>query len=233
MSVPSSELDAQHDLGLRHAASPLSLPGFLEAVTARFGTRVALRFEGRDLRFDDLSESAHSIARALLACGVERGDRVALLISNRPEWATAFFGAALVGAIVVPVNTFATPEERDYILRHSDARLLLMQGQDGLGVRALHLLLQHHRSGRDEGLLVPPLEAELLVLRGPRHVGLHGNGQRLPEHRLAKLVAHSKVQPEVQGVDPAVQADEVSDLVDPLPEREDEAAEGQEQRLGG
>jgi acyl-CoA synthetase (AMP-forming)/AMP-acid ligase II len=127
MSAPATELDLRLDLGLQHAVLPLTVPGFLKAVTARFGPRVALRFEGHDLRYDELAREARALAGALLSAGVERGDRVAILVSNRPEWATAFFGAALVGAIVVPVNTFATPEEREYILRHADARLLLMQ----------------------------------------------------------------------------------------------------------
>jgi fatty-acyl-CoA synthase len=47
--------------------------------------------------------------------------------ANRPEWVTAVFGAALTGAVVVPVNTFATPDELDYVLRHADAAWLMLQ----------------------------------------------------------------------------------------------------------
>jgi acyl-CoA synthetase (AMP-forming)/AMP-acid ligase II len=63
----------------------------------------------------------------LAAAGVVKGARVAVLMANRPEWVVASFAIGLVGGVLVPVNTFATPIERDYILRHSDASLLLAQ----------------------------------------------------------------------------------------------------------
>jgi len=118
------------DLGLAlapEAPERLTLPHFLEDVAARFGARTATRFEGVDVRFDELAQEARRMAAALFEAGVGRGDRVAVLIANRPEWVAAAFGAARLGAVVVPVNTFATPDERDYILGHCDARLLLMQ----------------------------------------------------------------------------------------------------------
>jgi len=118
------------DLGLAlapPARERLTLPHFLEDVATRHGPRVALRFEDIELRYEELAESARRMAAALVEIGVERGDRVAILIANRPEWVTALFAASRVGAIAVPVSTFATPEERDFILRHSDASFLLMQ----------------------------------------------------------------------------------------------------------
>ena len=54
-------------------------------------------------------------------------------MANRPEFAVASFAIAMLGAVLVPVNTFATPGEREYILRHSDSALLLFQ----------HKLLKH------------------------------------------------------------------------------------------
>ncbi len=60
-------------------------------------------------------------ARALLAAGVTKGSSVALMLANRPEFVIAAYGAGSIGAVVVPVSTFAPSDERDYILRHSDA----------------------------------------------------------------------------------------------------------------
>ena len=48
-------------------------------------------------------------------------------MANRPEFAVASFAIAMLGAVLVPVNTFATPQEREYILRHSDSAVLLFQ----------------------------------------------------------------------------------------------------------
>jgi acyl-CoA synthetase (AMP-forming)/AMP-acid ligase II len=105
----------------------LTLPHFLEDVAARFGPRIALRFEGVDITYAELAANARRLAAALYETGVQKGDRVAVLFANRPEWATAVFAASQVGAIAVPVSTFATPDERDYILQHADASFLLMQ----------------------------------------------------------------------------------------------------------
>ena len=51
---------------------------------------------------------------------------MAVLRGSRPEWILAPFAVGLVGGILIPVNTFATQEECDYILRHSDSSLLLL-----------------------------------------------------------------------------------------------------------
>ena len=115
--------------GAGPGAARLSVPGFLREVAARYASRVALRFpeEGRELRFHELEGEARALARALIGAGVVKGARVALLMGNRPEWAVAWLAAGLVGAVLVPVNTFAPPGELDWILRHGDASLLLLQ----------------------------------------------------------------------------------------------------------
>ena len=124
------ESEVQSELGLALAPpdrARLTLPRFLEDVVSRFEGRVAIRFGGEDWRFEDVAHEARRWARGLIALGVEPGDRVAILLSNRPEWAVALFAASQVGAIAVPINTFATPDERDFILEHAAARVLLMQ----------------------------------------------------------------------------------------------------------
>jgi fatty-acyl-CoA synthase len=111
------------------ARERLTLPHFLEDVAERHGPRTALRFEGADLSYAALADDVRRLAISLFDAGVQRGDRVAVLIGNRPEWAIAVFATSRAGAIAVPVSTFATPDERDYILHHADARFLLMQRQ--------------------------------------------------------------------------------------------------------
>jgi len=111
------------------AGPRLTAAGFLDEVAARHRGRTALRFpdDGVELRYEELRAAARELARGLVGAGVVKGARVALLLGNRPEWAIAWLAAGLVGAVVVPVNTFATPDERDWILRHADVSLLLLQ----------------------------------------------------------------------------------------------------------
>jgi len=114
-------------LKLQSDASRLTLPRFLEDIASRHGPRSALRFDGCDIRYDALAAEARAIGKALLAGGLAKGARVGVLIGNRPEWVASAFGVALAGGVLVPINTFATPIERDYVLRHSDTSVLLLQ----------------------------------------------------------------------------------------------------------
>jgi fatty-acyl-CoA synthase len=100
---------------------------FLAEVARRHAGRDAIVFEGRRLSYRELERESRLLARALIGAGVVKGARVAVHMANRPEWVFAHFAAGMVGALLVPVNTFATREELRYILRHSDASLLLMQ----------------------------------------------------------------------------------------------------------
>ena len=115
------------ELKLQADAERYTLPRFLDDVVSRHAARTALRFEGVDTSFGELERAARRVARALVSAGVVKGARVAVLMANRPEWVISAFAVSMTGAVLVPVNTFATPAERDYILRHSDASVLLMQ----------------------------------------------------------------------------------------------------------
>ena len=63
------------------------------------------------------------VARALQQWGISKGDRVAILSENRPEWTIADFACLLIGAVVVPIYTTLTEEQVAYILRDSGARV--------------------------------------------------------------------------------------------------------------
>jgi acyl-CoA synthetase (AMP-forming)/AMP-acid ligase II len=105
----------------------LTLGRFLTDVAARHRDRVAIHFEGRDISYGELEARSRELARGLVGAGVVKGARVAVLMGNRPEWVVSAFAVGLVGGVLVPVNTFASASEFDFILRHSDASLLLMQ----------------------------------------------------------------------------------------------------------
>ena len=78
--------------------------------------------------FDELWTESRRYAKGLLASGVGRGTRVGLLLPNRAEWLAAAFGTALAGGVLVPLSTFATPEELEQLLQHSGVALLVVQG---------------------------------------------------------------------------------------------------------
>ena len=88
--------------------------------------REAVVFGAQRLTYHALWHRACEFARGLLRLGIGRGDHVALLMSNRPEWLVANFGCALIGAPLVAMSTWARRLEIEYILRQSDAVTLIV-----------------------------------------------------------------------------------------------------------
>jgi acyl-CoA synthetase (AMP-forming)/AMP-acid ligase II len=128
----------------------LTLGRFLRDVAERYAGRTAVVWEDRRIGYAELREGAEALARGLVAAGVVKGARVGLLLPNSPEWIEAFYACGLVGAVAVPVNTFATRPERDHILRHGDVSLLLVQRQL-LGHAYLDELVADHPELASEG----------------------------------------------------------------------------------
>src|SRR5690242_4132598 len=76
--------------------------------------------------FAELERRAESCARALLACGLKKGDRAAVWATNRPEWVLLQFALAKAGIILVTVNTALKAAEVEYLLRQSQANALFL-----------------------------------------------------------------------------------------------------------
>jgi len=71
-------------------------------------------------------------ARALQQWGIAKGERVAILSENRPEWTIADFACLLIGAVVVPIYTTLTAEQTGYILRDSGAKAVFVSSEKHL-----------------------------------------------------------------------------------------------------
>src|SRR5213594_1266104 len=90
---------------------------------------VEARMPPRSRTLGDLLDET---ARALLAVGVRKGDRVAVLLPNRPEWLVAAFAIGKLGAITVGVSTFSAPREIAWTLEHCrPAAILTMEAFRG------------------------------------------------------------------------------------------------------
>ena len=74
----------------------------------------------------DLRANVAATARALHDWGVRKGDRVAILSENRPEWSTADMAVLLLGAVTVPVYSTLTEEQTTYTLSDSGARIIFV-----------------------------------------------------------------------------------------------------------
>ncbi len=75
--------------------------------------------------YEDLHRMAKAKAASLQALGVRHGDRVGILMGNDEHWLTLFYGAALIGAVTVPVNTRFKSAEIAFCLKQSACNLLV------------------------------------------------------------------------------------------------------------
>jgi acyl-CoA synthetase (AMP-forming)/AMP-acid ligase II len=82
----------------------------------------------RHFTYAALDSMANGVARALLARGLERGDRVAILSANRGEYLAAYFGIMRAGLVAVPVNFRFPRETIDFIIRDAGAKLVFCDG---------------------------------------------------------------------------------------------------------
>ena len=113
------------------------LPAFLDRSAERFPDRSALNFQGYRIRFRQLREMVDRFASALSAFGVNRGDRVALLLPNTIPCVAAYYAVLKIGAIVVMNNPLYSDRELDHQFNDSGAKLLVTL--DLLGNRMIDL----------------------------------------------------------------------------------------------
>ncbi|MBA7640048.1 Long-chain-fatty-acid--CoA ligase [subsurface metagenome] len=82
----------------------MSLKLMLEAVAGRYGEKTAIVSGDRRLSYADLDKASNKVANALVKMGVSKGDRIAMLLSNSPEFVIIYFGVVKAGAIAVPLD---------------------------------------------------------------------------------------------------------------------------------
>lgn len=109
-----------------------SIPEIARAFAETQGEKSALVSGDRRWSYAQLHSDSNRIAQALIAAGVEPGDRVAFLDKNVPEYFTLLFGAAKARAVTVAVNWRLAPPEMAYILNHARVKLLVV-GREFLG----------------------------------------------------------------------------------------------------
>lgn len=105
----------------------LTLPELLQNSCSQFKNNLSLNFVQSGKRtYQDLYKEVLSISNFLVASGIKKGDKVAILSANMPNWGITQFAIAQVGAIAVPVLPgFSTPEIEN-ILEHSEAKIIFV-----------------------------------------------------------------------------------------------------------
>lgn len=117
-----------------------NLVEMLKENSIRHSRRVALISENRKIPYRQLYESVNKLANGLKGLGVKKGDRIAVLLLNSPEFVISYFAVLKLGAIVVPLNHMFKTEELKYILEDSEASIIITSSQ--FAEQAIHLRLR-------------------------------------------------------------------------------------------
>src|SRR5690606_27761972 len=95
-----------------------------EVLASRDPDKEALVTRDKRLTYGHLSSLAKQAAGAMQAMGLKHGDHVGVLMGNDEKWLALFYGAALIGAVTVPVNTRFKAPEIDFCLKQSGCKAL-------------------------------------------------------------------------------------------------------------
>ncbi len=85
-----------------------------------------------DITYKELGEKVAERAKGLIALGIKPKDRVAILSNSRPEWSYFDYAALSAGATVAPIYQTNSPEECQYVLEHSESRLIIVEDEGQL-----------------------------------------------------------------------------------------------------
>jgi benzoate-CoA ligase len=99
-----------------------------DAIFAHDASAPAIRCGHRNISYGELRAQTLRMAQAIVSLGAVRGDRVALLLNDSPEFIEAFIATCCLGAIAVPINTSLRAEEQCSILHNSGAKLAFIEG---------------------------------------------------------------------------------------------------------
>ena len=104
-----------------------TIHGLLKQQVQRYGSRSFFYYKQQAFSYEDLERESDRVAAGLQSLGVAKGDKVAIVMSNRPEYLFLWFGLCKLGAIEVPVNTAHRGSILTYMVDQADCRLLVAE----------------------------------------------------------------------------------------------------------
>ena len=115
-------------------APPRSFPELFFSQVVRYQDRVALRHKDfgiwKRISWKEYGEMVRIVAAGLIALGVERGDQIAILGENRPEWLFCDLGNMSIGGVSVGVYPTSAPDQVAYVVNHSESKVLFIENEE-------------------------------------------------------------------------------------------------------
>ena len=143
----------QYPAGVAHTIDVqacASLVALMEESFVKYRDRCAYRYMGRSFSFGEVDEMSRALAAYLQGAGLAKGDRVALMMPNVPQYPVAVAAVLRAGCVVVNVNPLYTPRELEHQIKDSGARAIVV-------IENFATTLQH---------ALPALQLDLVVVTG-------------------------------------------------------------------
>ncbi len=111
-----------------------TLADLLPGAAQLYGDKPAIRFKEDGAwvsrSFAEVLETVRTLSLGLIDLGVQAGDKVSILANTRPEWTYFDFAALSAGAVVVPIYQTNSPDECQYVLDNSDAKVVVVEDEE-------------------------------------------------------------------------------------------------------
>lgn len=105
----------------------LTIPSLIHESVQKYANNTAVVFAGgKNYTYKQMGEEINLVSCLLSELGVSKGDKVAILSSNMPNWGVAFFATSCLGAVVVPILPDFHENEIKTIIKHSEAKILFV-----------------------------------------------------------------------------------------------------------
>jgi len=98
---------------------------YLNRTARDYPDKIAIHFMGKEMSYRQLYESANKVAAYLQSLGIEKGDRVAIMLPNMPAGVISYFGVLIAGGVVVQTNPLYTERELEYQMKDSGAKAII------------------------------------------------------------------------------------------------------------
>jgi long-chain acyl-CoA synthetase len=132
----------------------MNLGEMLDSICGQYGGKTAIIFEDKALSYGDLQKAVNSLANHLSRLGIEKGDKVAIMLPNIPEFVISYFSILKLGAVAVTLNIMSTAYELRYLLGNSDSKVFITTAQSAKRYEEIkkeiplcrHIVLVDHES---------------------------------------------------------------------------------------
>lgn len=106
-----------------------TLGNIIENQTSQNKDKVLLKFRDREFTYEDVNLKSNMIANGLTNLGIEKGDKVCIMLPNCPEYIFSWFGIAKIGAVEVPVNSAYKGDMLHYVINNCEAETIIVSEQ--------------------------------------------------------------------------------------------------------